>query len=65
MAGAFRLNEENPNMSYMDIMRKTTVKGLFIPYMTLNDRLAGCRGHGTGYCTSGKRTPCVLSEGKS
>ena len=64
MAEAFKLHEDNPRMSYLEIQRRTTVKGVKIPYTTLNDRLAGRRGHGKGHCTGGKRIPRVLTPGK-
>ena len=65
MQHAFRLHAENPNMAHTEIQHLTTVKGVEIPYTTLNDRLGGRRGHGTGYCAGRKRTPCVLNDGKS
>ena len=65
MEHAFRLHRQDPNMPHTEIQRLTTVKGVYIPYTTLNDRLGGRRGHGTGYCAGGKRTPRVLNDGKS
>ena len=65
MAEAFRLRDLYPDMKYREIQRRTTVNGVEIPYTTLNDRLAGRRGQGTGHCAGGKRTPRVLTQGKS